>query len=68
MATRESQYLGEAQAVIADARGASERVVEKRVSQADELLSHVDGTGDSEADEHVERARELTTEILSELD
>jgi hypothetical protein len=41
--------------------------VEKRVSQADELLSHVEGTGSEEADEHVEAARELADEIRSEL-
>ncbi|WP_227375883.1 hypothetical protein [Haladaptatus halobius] len=68
METRANQYLGEAQAVVADARRAPESVVKKRVSQASELLSHVEETGDSEADERVERARELATEILSELD
>ncbi|WP_423745599.1 hypothetical protein V5735_06440 (plasmid) [Haladaptatus sp. SPP-AMP-3] len=67
VATRPSQYLGEAQAVVGDARDAPESVVEKRISQADELLSHVEETGSEEADEHVERARELTTRILSEL-
>jgi len=67
VATRPSQYLGEAQAVVGDARGAPESVVETRVSQADDLLSHVEGTGSEEADEHVERARELVDEVLSEL-
>jgi vacuolar-type H+-ATPase subunit H len=67
VATRPSQYLGEAQAVVGDAREAPKSVVEKRVSQADELLSHVEETGSERADEHVERARELTTRILSEL-
>ncbi|WP_233274762.1 hypothetical protein [Haladaptatus cibarius] len=68
VATRPSQYLGEAEAVVGDARDAPESVVKKRVSQADELLSHVDETGSEEADEHVERARELTREILSKLE
>lgn len=67
VATRPSQYLGEAQAVVGDARGAPESVVETRVSQAETLLSNVDETGSEEADEHVERARKLTNEILSEL-
>ncbi|EFW90826.1 hypothetical protein ZOD2009_16808 [Haladaptatus paucihalophilus DX253] len=67
VATRPSQYLGEAQAVVGDARGAPEPAVEKRVSQADELLSHVEETGSEEADEHVERARELVDDIRSEL-
>ncbi len=68
VATRPSQYLGEAQAVVGDARNAPESVVKKRVSQADELLSHVDGTGSEEADEHVEEAQKLTDEILLELE
>ncbi|MFH5797807.1 hypothetical protein [Haladaptatus sp. CMAA 1911] len=67
VATRPSQYLGEAQAVVGDARGAPESVVEKRISQADDLLSHVEETGSEEADAHVERARELVDEVLSEL-
>ncbi|GAA0244801.1 hypothetical protein ACFFQF_04220 [Haladaptatus pallidirubidus] len=68
VATRPSQYLGEAEAVVGDARNAPESVVEKRVSQANELLSHVDETGSEKADGHVEQARELTGEILSELE
>ncbi|WP_458206645.1 hypothetical protein [Haladaptatus sp. NG-SE-30] len=68
METRANQWLGEAQAVVADAKRAPESVVKKRVLQADDLLSNVDGTGDSEADEHVEQARTLTSEILAELD
>ncbi|HZD44085.1 MAG TPA: hypothetical protein VE134_08535 [Methanomicrobiales archaeon] len=67
VATRPSRYLGEAQAVVEDAKGAPESVVKKRVSQAAELLSHVERTGNEKADGHVERARELTTRILSEL-
>ncbi|WP_435152649.1 hypothetical protein [Haladaptatus sp. DFWS20] len=68
MATRPSQYLGEAEAVVGDARGAPESVVKKRVSQAAELLSHVDGTGSDEANEHVKQARKLTDEILSKME
>ncbi|WP_255359114.1 hypothetical protein [Haladaptatus sp. R4] len=41
--------------------------MEKRVSQAALLLSHVDETGSEEADEHVERAREVVDEVLSEV-
>ncbi|WP_266075862.1 hypothetical protein [Haladaptatus caseinilyticus] len=43
-------------------------MVELRVSQADELLSHVEGTGSEKADEHVKQARALTDDILSELE
>ena len=68
VATRPSRYLGEAQAVVGDARGAPESVVKKRVSQAAELLSHIEGTGNEEADEHVERAQALVERLSSELD
>lgn len=59
-----SRWLGEAQAVAADARDAPEDAVDRRVEQARELLSHVGTTGSSEADEHVEDARALIERIL----
>lgn len=61
-----SRWLGEAEAVAGDvAHGeASEAVVEKRVRQVRDLLSHVDGTGDQQADEHVEAAKRLADDIL----
>ncbi|MFC3476779.1 hypothetical protein [Halobacterium litoreum] len=63
-----SHYLGEAEAVVADALkpGTSDEVVRQRVEQARELLGHVDGTGDGRADDHVERARECCVALLDE--
>ncbi|WP_254536937.1 hypothetical protein [Halomarina litorea] len=61
-----SRWLGEAEAVAADAarEDASPAVVEKRVGQVRDLLSHVDGTGDPEADNHVAAARDLAARVL----
>lgn len=66
--TTASRYLGEAEAVVADALrpGTSPPVVETRVQQARELLAHVDATGDERADSHVAAARELCTRILDD--
>ncbi|MFB6169547.1 MAG: hypothetical protein ABEJ06_00215 [Haloarculaceae archaeon] len=59
-----SRWLGEAEAVAADAAGdVPEQVVEKRARQVLELLSHVEGTGDEAADDHVDAARELAAEL-----
>ena len=63
-----SAHLGEAEAVagdVAEDPAVSPSVVRSRVETVADLLSHVDGTGDDEADDHVERARELAAEILS---
>lgn len=63
-----SAHLGEAQAVagdIAEDPNVSPSVVRGRVETVSDLLSHVDETGDDEADEHVAAARELVEEILS---
>jgi hypothetical protein len=67
--TAESRWLGEAEAVAADAaRGdADEAVVEKRVRQVADLLAHVDETGVPEADEHVAAARDLVDRIEARL-
>lgn len=66
--TTASRYLGEAEAVVADALrpGTSPSVVETRVQQARELLAHVDSTGDDRADNHVAAARELCNRILED--
>lgn len=63
-----SRWLGEAEAVAADVADGDVpgSVVEKRVGQVRELLSHVAETGDDEADEHVREAKRLADEILSE--
>jgi hypothetical protein len=67
--TRASQWLGEAEAVVADAVGPDvpEAVVEKRVGQVRMLLSNVEETGSEAADEHVAAARELVDEIEDRL-
>ncbi|MDH5019932.1 hypothetical protein [Halobacterium rubrum] len=64
-----SHYLGEAEAVVADALApdAGEDVARKRVEQARELLSNVDGTGDDAADEHVAAARTLCDRVLGDV-
>lgn len=61
-----SRWLGEAEAVAADVADgtAPEAVVEKRVGQVRELLSHVEATGDEAADEHVAEAKRLAEAIL----
>jgi len=62
-----SHYLGEAEAVVADALApdADEAVVRRRVAQARELLGNVAETGDGTADEHVAAARDLCDAILA---
>ena len=63
-----SAHLGEAEAVagdVAEDPNVSPSVVRSRVETVADLLSHVDDTGDAEADDHVERARDLAREILA---
>lgn len=63
-----SHYLGEAEAVVADALapGVGAVVVRKRVAQARDLLSNVEGTGDDAADEHVTAARTHCDQLLDD--
>jgi len=63
---RASRWLGEAEAVVGDVAGADvdDATLRKRIEQARDLLEHIDDTGDREADEHVEAARDLTERIL----
>jgi hypothetical protein len=67
--TRASQWLGEAEAVVADAVGPDvpAAVVEKRVGQVRMLLSNVEGTSNETADDHVAAARELVDDIEDRL-
>ncbi|WP_164471855.1 hypothetical protein [Halosimplex salinum] len=63
-----SRWIGEAQAVAGDAAdvaatGGSESVVRERVGHVADLLSNVETTGDADADERVERARELAERV-----
>ncbi|SFR76296.1 hypothetical protein SAMN04487947_4250 [Halogeometricum rufum] len=63
-----SAHLGEAEAVAGDVANdpsVSPSVVETRVETVGDLLSHVDETGDDEADDHVAAARELVETILA---
>lgn len=64
-----SRWIGEAEAVIEDVAGGEvdDDVLRMRADQAGDLLDEVDGTGDPEADRHVEQARALTERILEEL-
>lgn len=66
---RASRWLGEAEAVVGDVAGADvdDATLRKRIEQARDLLAHVDDTGDRQADEHVEDARDLTERILERL-
>lgn len=59
--TGASRWLGEAEAVAADAAGEDvpREAVAKRVGQVRDLLANVDSTGDPVADEHVAAAEAL---------
>lgn len=60
-----SRWVGEAQAVAADAAdGAADAVVEKRARQVVHLLENVDGTGDEAADDHIEAARAIAERLV----
>jgi len=60
-----SRWIGEAQAVAADAAtgGLDDAVVRKRVAHVAELLDNVDGTGSDAADDHVATAQALAAKI-----
>lgn len=61
-----SRWLGEAEAVAADARRVeAPEVARERVAEVAELLANVDGTGDRVADEHVRAARSLAEAIVA---
>lgn len=61
-----SRWLGEAEAVAGDlvGRDVERSVVETRVEVVLDLLAEVDGTGNPEADDHVEAARSAAEGIL----
>ncbi|WP_415382323.1 hypothetical protein [Halosimplex sp. TS25] len=63
-----SRWIGEAQAVAGDATDlaateGSADVVRERVGHVADLLDNVETTGDADADERVERARELAERV-----
>lgn len=60
VAPKESRWLGEAEAIAADLRYADDltaSTVRERAEKIETLLAEVDGTGDPDADEHVEAAQ-----------
>ncbi|MDS0260606.1 hypothetical protein NDI56_14460 [Haloarcula sp. S1CR25-12] len=63
-----SRWLGEAEAVAGDiVRGDPDPDVRReRLAKVEDLLGHVETTGDEQADEHVDAARELVAELLSD--
>jgi hypothetical protein len=62
-----SRWLGEAEAVAADARHIDDpAVARERVGEVVDLLGNVDGTGDEAADEHVRAALSLAVEVTGE--
>ncbi|WP_276258827.1 hypothetical protein [Haloglomus litoreum] len=59
-----SRWLGEAEAVAADARHIEDpAVARERLGEVVDLLSNVEGTGDETADEHVRAAKQLAAEL-----
>jgi hypothetical protein len=59
-----SRWLGEAEAVAADARHIDDpAVARERAAEVATLLSNVEDTGDAAADEHVAAARSLAAEL-----
>lgn len=61
-----SRLLGEAEAVADDLRDADPDVQAERAAIVLELLAEIEGTGNAEADEHVERARTLAASLAGE--
>jgi hypothetical protein len=65
--TRASRWLGEAEAVAADALAAAEAgqeaVARERTGQVRDLLANVEATGDPVADDRVETARALADAV-----
>jgi hypothetical protein len=62
--------LGEAQALAAEIADGEvdDATVARRAAEIRTLLAEVDGTGDSEADDHVDAARELANRIANRPD
>ncbi|QLG60568.1 hypothetical protein [Halorarum salinum] len=63
-----SAYLGEAEAVARDLveRSAESAVVRERTGHVRDLLAEIEGTGNTDADEHVAEARALASELAGE--
>lgn len=63
---RASRVLGEAEAVADDLRDCEPSVAADRAGVVLDLLAEIDGTGNEEADEHVEAAREAASDVAGE--
>lgn len=63
-----SRWLGEAEALAADVAESDldPAVVAERLGKIEHLLSHVEGTGDDAADDHVAAAREHLAALRDE--
>jgi len=63
-----SRWLGEAEAVASDIAhgGVDPAVCRERLGELEDLLGNVEGTGDQQADEHVDAARELVAALLAD--
>jgi hypothetical protein len=61
-----SRWLGEAEAVATDVAESDldPETRRERLEKIEHLLSNVEGTGDSQADEHVDAAREIVMSLL----
>jgi hypothetical protein len=68
--TAANRWIGEAQAVVEDVHynDATAEVVRDRTRKVVDLLEHVDGTGDPEADEHVATALEHARDLIATLE
>ncbi|WP_126661063.1 hypothetical protein [Haloterrigena salifodinae] len=63
-----NRWLGEAEAVARDVATSDldEETTLERVAKVQHLLGEVDETGHEEADDHLEAAKEVCTEILED--
>ena len=63
-----SRWLGEAEAIASDVAYSDldPAVRRERLQKISSLLENVETTGDQQADDHVESAREIIAELLTE--
>ncbi|QLD87621.1 hypothetical protein HWV07_00650 [Natronomonas salina] len=61
-----SRVLGEAEAVADDLRDCEPAVRRERASVVVDLLEEIDGTGHTEADDRVARARKLAEDLADD--